>query len=128
MLTEALPQVLWLASGIVLLLFAGDALVRGAVALSLKAGVSPLVAGVVVVGFGTSLPEMLVSVEAALTNAEDLAHGNIVGSNIANFGLVLAVPALISGVSQAEYHRCQRGAPLGIEPPIFRLGNVVNQF
>lgn len=93
-----LIQIIWLAVGLGLLLFAGDALVRGAVAAALKVGVSPLVAGIVIVGFGTSVPEVLVSVEAAFTNAEDLAHGNIVGSNIANFWLVLAVPAIIAPV------------------------------
>ncbi len=98
-----LIQIVWLIVGLVLLLFAGDALVRGAVSAALKVGVSPLVAGIVVVGFGTSLPEVLVSVEAAFTNAEDLAHGNIVGSNIANFWLVLAVPAIIAPVATSTY-------------------------
>ena len=94
-----LTDFLFLGAGILLLLFAGDALVRGAVAGALKAGVSPLVAGIVVVGFGTSLPEMLVSLEAALNGAQDLAHGNIVGSNIANLWLVVAVPAIIAPIS-----------------------------
>ena len=51
----------WLAAGVMLLMFAGDALVRGSVAAAIKAGVSPLIAGIVIVGFGTSVPEMLVS-------------------------------------------------------------------
>ena len=94
-----LIQIIWLAAGLGLLLFAGDMLVRGAVAAALKSGVSPLVAGIVVVGFGTSLPEVLVSVDAAFKNAEDLAHGNIVGSNIANLLLVLPVAAIIAPVA-----------------------------
>ena len=89
----------WLAAGVMLLMFAGDALVRGSVAAAIKAGVSPLIAGIVIVGFGTSVPEMLVSVEAGLNNAHSLAHGNIVGSNIANLLLVLAVPAMIAPIT-----------------------------
>jgi len=94
-----LSQFVWLAGGILLLLFAGDALVRGSVAAAIRAGVSPLIAGIVIVGFGTSLPEMLVSVQAGLEGAHSLAHGNIVGSNIANLLLVLAVPAIISPIA-----------------------------
>ncbi|MFC7291997.1 calcium/sodium antiporter [Hirschia litorea] len=92
-------QIIWLLCGLALLLFAGDALVRGAVAAALKAGLSPLVAGIVVIGFGTSLPEVLVSVDAAFNNAEDLAHGNIVGSNIANILLVLGFTAIFAPVA-----------------------------
>ncbi len=91
-------QSLWLLVGLGLLLVAGDILVRGAVSAALRMGVSPLVAGIVVIGFGTSLPEILVSVDAALANAEDLAHGNIVGSNIANMMLVLAATALFAPI------------------------------
>ena len=94
-----LIQVCLLAAGLLLLLYAGDILVRGAVAAALKGGVSPLVAGIVVVGFGTSLPEVLVSVDAALNNSEGLAHGNIVGSNIANLLLVLPIAAIIAPVA-----------------------------
>lgn len=94
-----LIQVCLLAAGLLLLLYAGDILVRGAVAAALKGGVSPLVAGIVVVGFGTSLPEVLVSVDAALNNSEALAHGNIVGSNIANLLLVLPIAAIIAPVA-----------------------------
>ncbi len=92
-------QIIWLLCGLALLLFAGDALVRGAVAAALKAGLSPLVAGIVVIGFGTSLPEVLVSVDATLNSAEDLAHGNIVGSNIANIMLVLGFTAIFAPVA-----------------------------
>ena len=94
-----LIHAIWLVAGIALLLFAGDALVRGAVASAIRMGVSPLVAGIIIIGFGTSLPEMLVSLEAGVSGAFDLAHGNIVGSNIANLWLVLAVPALVSPVT-----------------------------
>lgn len=82
-------------AGFVLLLVGGEAIVRGSVALADRLGVSPLVVGVTVVGFGTSLPEMVVCVNAALTGAPGLAVGNVVGSNIANTMLVVGVAALI---------------------------------
>jgi cation:H+ antiporter len=81
--------------GLVLLVGAGDALVRGAVALSLQLGIPAIVISATVVAFGTSAPEMLISIEAAMENAPGIALGNVVGSNIANVFLVLGVPALI---------------------------------
>ncbi len=81
--------------GLVLLVGAGDALVRGAVALSMQLGISAFIISATVVAFGTSAPELLISVEAALEDAPGLALGNVVGSNIANVLLVLGVPALI---------------------------------
>lgn len=89
---------IFLAGGLILLLFAGDLLVRGAASAALKLGVSPLFAGIVIVGFGTSAPEMLVALDAALGGREGLAFGNIVGSNIANILLVLAVPAIFAPI------------------------------
>lgn len=84
-----------LLGGFVVLAFAGDFLVNGAVTLAHRMGVSPLVAGIFIVGFGTSAPEMFVSLDAAISGRSGLALGNIVGSNIANVLLVLAIPALI---------------------------------
>ena len=75
---------------------AGNALVSGSVSLAGRMGVSPLVAGIFIVGFGTSAPEMIVSLDAALSDRAGLALGNIVGSNIANVFLVLGLPALIA--------------------------------
>ena len=82
-------------AGFILLLLGGEAIVRGSVALAGRLGVSPLVVGVTVVGFGTSLPEMVVCVNAALTGAPGLAVGNVIGSNIANTMLILGIAALI---------------------------------
>ena len=79
-------------AGLLLLVFAGDALVRGAVGLSLKMGVSALVVSLTVVAFGTSAPEMLVSVKATLDGSPGLVFGNVVGSNVANILLVLGAP------------------------------------
>ena len=86
----------WLAGGGLALLFlGGEMLVRGAVGLARKLGVSPLLIGLVVIGFGTSTPELMVSLEAALHGRTDIAVGNVVGSNIANILLVLGITALI---------------------------------
>jgi len=84
-----------LAAGIALLLFCGDMLVRGAVALAVKLGIPTLVIGLTIVAFGTSAPELVVSLRAALSGVPGLAIGNVVGSNIANILLVLGLPALI---------------------------------
>ncbi len=81
--------------GVILLLVAGDLLVRGAAALAHKWGVPSLIVGLTIVAFGTSAPELIVSVQAVLTGASELAIGNVIGSNIANILLVLGIPALI---------------------------------
>ena len=86
------------ASGLVILVLSGDALVKGAVNLALRAGVPALLVSLSVVAFGTSLPELIVSVQAILDGAPGLALGNVVGSNIANVLLVLGLPAMISGL------------------------------
>ncbi|MCC5973211.1 MAG: calcium/sodium antiporter [Rubellimicrobium sp.] len=84
------------AAGLVLLVSGGEALVRGAVNLALKLGIPALIVGMTVVAFGTSAPELLVSVNAALKGQAGIALGNVVGSNIANILLILGVPAVIS--------------------------------
>ena len=88
-----------LVGGLILLTLAGDWLVSGALSAAKRAGVSPLVGGILIVGFGTSAPEMVVTVDAALAGTPGLALGNIVGSNIANIFLVLSVPALIAPIA-----------------------------
>lgn len=81
--------------GFFLLLKGGDYLVEGAVNVARLAKLSPMVIGLTVVGFGTSAPELLVSVQAALAHSSGFAIGNVVGSNIANIGMILGVTALI---------------------------------
>ncbi len=93
-----LIDLLLVAGGLVLLLVAGDFLVRGAVNLSLRLGIPAFMVGMTVVAFGTSAPELLVSVQAVLAGAGGLALGNVVGSNIANILLVMGAPALIAPV------------------------------
>ena len=89
---------LQVVAGIVLLVVAGDFLVRGSVSLAMRAGISKLVIGLTIVAFGTSAPEMLVGIDAVLQGAPTLAIGNVVGSNIANALLVVGVPALLAPV------------------------------
>lgn len=81
--------------GIIILMLAGDALVRGAIGLSLKLGLSATLISLTVVAFGTSAPELVISIEAALKGATDIALGNVVGSNIANSWLIIGLPALM---------------------------------
>ncbi len=87
-----------LAAGLALLVLSGDLLVRGAVQAAENLGISQLLIGLTVVSAGTSLPELLISVQAALSGSPGIALGNIVGSNIANVLLVIGVPALIKPI------------------------------
>jgi len=98
---------LGLLAGFVLLLAGGEFLVRGAAALALRLGLSHLVVGIVIVGFGTSVPELVASIQAALAGAPGIAMGNVVGSNIANILLILGVGAIIYPIlcSQAAVFR-----------------------
>jgi len=93
------PDLLLLVLGLALLIGGGEALVRGASALAFHFGVSPLVVGLTVVAFGTSAPELAVNVVAALRGNGDLSFGNIIGSNIANIGLVIGLTAMLRPVS-----------------------------
>ncbi|MEM7054847.1 MAG: calcium/sodium antiporter [Pseudomonadota bacterium] len=90
-----LIALLQLAAGFVLLMWSADRLVSGASALARNFGISTMVVGLVIVGFGTSAPEMVVSALAALEGNPSLAIGNALGSNIANVGLILGVTGLI---------------------------------
>lgn len=91
-----------LAAGIVLLVLAGDYLVRGSVGLAEMFGISPLIVGLTIVACGTSAPELLVSIDAALRGSPGIAIGNVVGSNITNVLLVVGLPALIAPVAAKE--------------------------
>jgi len=82
--------------GIVLLLTGAEGLVRGASALALRFGLTPLVVGLTVVAFGTSSPELVVSVQAALSGDGGFAVGNVVGSNVANLALIVGISAALS--------------------------------
>ena len=94
---------IYVGLGLVILLLGGDALVKGAVNMSLRLGVPALIVSLTVVAFGTSAPELLISVQAILDGVAGLALGNVVGSNTANVLLVLGVPALIATMHTSHY-------------------------
>lgn len=96
---------IYLIIGLLFLAFGGEFLVKGSVSLALRLKISTLVVGMTVVSFATSAPELLVSLNAALGGSPDISLGNIIGSNIANIGLVLGVTALIFplNVTNATY-------------------------
>lgn len=82
-------------AGLFLLLAGGEGLVRGAVGLARRMGISPFIVGLTIVGFGTSAPELVVSVDAALAGAPGIAVGNVIGSNLANMMLIIGAAALL---------------------------------
>lgn len=95
---------LLLIAGLILLVFAGDYLVKGAVGLAENLKIPPLIIGLTIVAFGTSAPELFISLQSALNGVADIAVGNVIGSNIANVLLVMGLPALITAI-----HANQRG-------------------
>jgi cation:H+ antiporter len=114
MLTESLPLAgLVLVVGLALLVIGSDQLVDGSSRLSRRLGVSPVVIGVVVIGFGTSMPELLVTLLAAIEGVFDLGVGNIIGSNIANVLLVLGVAAIVGPVTASRL-TVRREVPLSL--------------
>ena len=92
---ELLMIALYITGGLALLFFGADWLVQGAVTLALHLGLSPLIVGLTVVALGTSVPEALVSVQAALGHQGGIALGNVIGSNILNIALILGLSSLI---------------------------------
>ena len=95
----------WLLCGIglVILLAAGDCLVKGAVNLSLRIGIPALIVSLTIVAFGTSAPELLIAINATLSGSSGIAIGNIVGSNTANILLVLGIPALFKPLDTSNF-------------------------
>jgi cation:H+ antiporter len=93
--------IIYLLAGLALLYFGAEGLVRGSASLALRLGLSPLVVGLTVVAFGTSSPELMVSLRAALAGQGDISVGNVVGSNICNIGLILGLCALITALALA---------------------------
>ena len=102
---------MWLGLGLAALLIGGELTVRGGTGLSRSFGVSPLFIGLTVVAFGSSAPELVVNVVSALEGTTDLAFGGVVGSNLANVGLVLAL-AIIIGTIRIEGQIVRREIPL----------------
>ncbi|MFW2439689.1 MAG: calcium/sodium antiporter [Arenicellales bacterium] len=91
-----LQAILAILIGFILLAWSADRFVNGAAAIARHLGISPLIVGLTIVGFGTSAPELVVSAIAALAGNTSLAIGNAIGSNVANIGLVLGITAIIS--------------------------------
>lgn len=102
---------LLILAGLVLLAVGGDILVRGAVGTAERLNVSPLITGLVLVGFGTSMPELVTSLKAALSGAPGIAVGNVVGSNIANILLILGFAAVITPI-KTDPQAFKRDAPM----------------
>ncbi len=92
-------EILLFIGGVGVLYFGAEWLVRGSARLAASLGVSPIVLGLTVVSLGTSAPELVVSLRAAAGGSSDLAIGNILGSNLANIGLVLGISALVKPLS-----------------------------
>jgi len=108
---ELLLITLYITGGLVLLYFGADWLVKGAITLALHLGLSPLIVGLTVVALGTSVPEALVSVQAAIGHQGGIAIGNVVGSNILNIAMILGLSALISPL-KVDSHIVKADVPL----------------
>ena len=91
-------SLLGIAGGLVLLILGGTALVTGASQLAARLGVSPMIVGLTIVGFGTSAPELVVNIIGGLRGESALAFGNVIGSNISNLALVLGAAALLQSI------------------------------
>ncbi len=108
---ELLMIALYITGGLVLLYFGADWLVQGAVTLALHLGLSPLIVGLTVVALGTSVPEALVSVQAAIGHQGGIALGNVIGSNILNIALILGLSSLILPL-KVDSHIVKADVPL----------------
>jgi cation:H+ antiporter len=124
-------DVLLLVLGLAVLIFGGELLVKGSVKIARYFSLSPLVIGMTVVAFGTSAPELIVSVKAALSGSSQIAIGNVIGSNIANLGIVLGLTALIFPL-QIERQSVRVDWPVMMAATIlfylFMLNGVVSQW
>ncbi|MGB0893179.1 MAG: calcium/sodium antiporter [Parashewanella sp.] len=99
--------------GFIILTLGAEVLVRGASSIALKLGVTPLIIGLTIVAFGTSAPELAVSLKSAIAGNSGIALGNVIGSNIANVGLILAITALIRPI-KVQSQIIKRDVPLMI--------------
>ncbi|MBI1385969.1 MAG: calcium/sodium antiporter [Rhizobiales bacterium] len=123
--SEHSMTILLMIGGLALLLVGGDTLVRGAVAIGNRMGLTPLVVGMVIVGFGTSTPELFVSVQASLANSGAIAVGNVIGSNIANVLLILGATAVLAPVARPKQNFKSDGFVLVLVTLLF-LGLVLH--
>ena len=110
-MSELLMIAIYIIGGLILLYFGANWLVQGAITLSLHLGLSPLIVGLTVVALGTSLPEALVSVQAAIGHQGGIAIGNVVGSNILNIALILGLSAFFNPL-KVDSHLVKADVPL----------------
>lgn len=108
-------------AGLALLMLGGELVVRGSVGAARRLEVPPVIVGVVLMGFGTSLPELVTSVDAALLGAPGLSLGNVVGSNIANVLLIAGVAAAIAGTARTRRLLRRDGVVLAVSTALFTL-------
>ena len=124
-------DILFLIGGLVLLGLGGEGIVHGSVMIAERLKLSTLLISTVVVGFGTSMPEMMVSVQAALSGSPDISLGNVVGSNICNTVLVLGIAAVIFPIACNSSH-IRRDVFVGVVAALFLTGlsftGVINRF
>ncbi len=97
--SDLLISVLFLVIGTLLLYFGAEGLVSGSASVAVRAGIRPLVAGLTVVAFGTSSPELIVSISAAMSGNSEIALGNVIGSNICNIALIIGIAAFIRPIT-----------------------------
>ena len=116
-------MITWLSiiGGFVILTLGAESLVRGASSIALKLGLSPLIIGLTIVAFGTSAPELAVSIKSAVAGNSGIALGNVIGSNIANIGLILGITALIRPI-KIESQMVKRDIPIMIAASLLFWG------
>lgn len=112
-------DLLFVAVGVLLLTSGGEALIRGSLAAAHNLGISPLLSGLLIVGFGTSAPELVVSIDAALSERPDIAIGNVVGSNISNILLILGLCALITPLAVRPFVLRRDGVTVAVASLLF---------
>lgn len=120
-----IADLLWIALSPVLLFIGAEGLVRGSASLALRLGLTPLVIGLTVVAYGTSTPEMIVSIQAALAGQGDIALGNVVGSNIFNIGIILGLAAVVCPIN-VQFQLIKLDAPIMIGASLVLLGVIAD--
>ncbi|MBS4032831.1 MAG: calcium/sodium antiporter [Ignavibacterium sp.] len=122
--------IIYIIAGLIMLFAGAEGLIRGSSSLALRVGITPLVIGLTVVAFGTSSPELVVSLKAALDGSGDISLGNVIGSNIANIALILGIAALIRPL-KVQAQVIKREVPIMILVTlllfIFLINNEINR-
>jgi len=123
-------QLVWISVSLVLLFVGAESLVRGSSAIAIRAGLSPLMVGLTIVAFGTSSPELVVSLKATLAGQGDIAVGNVVGSNSFNIGIILGLTALICPIP-VHLQIIKMDAPIALAMaillPLFLIDGVIGR-